>query len=471
MTLRLALMLQLASCAALAPDTDYAEMPLADGASVDKVTWYQGVEKVLYNDTGTRTGGLNEPPMIIDRPGLLRVFVSPSDSDTWFARNLAVLVRVTGGPEPLEQVQFINVWGDWLEEDLGKTANFRIPAEYVTADVDFEVEVHEVYPWRTADQGGTDDATWQSEGLRAAQTGPIRLHLVPVRYTRDGSNRLPDTSDAALDSIRDRLFATYPTTQVQLVVEPPINFNGTISANGGLNTLLAQIETLRATSGVPSTDYFYGLVNPAPTFDQFCQGGCTTGLSAVPFSPTEADQRVSVGVGFPGVGEDTLIHEVGHAHGRQHAPCGGAPASDPSFPYPNGGIVAWGYDLTRNQLIQPGNHVDFMSYCDPVWISDYTFSALAEWIPRVEGLARSDASLSSWQMLMVHPDGHADIGVVRERAGVPGGEPVEVALYDADGAMVGVEQGFLTPFDHEAGGFVLVPPLPDGVVDALLLED
>ena len=35
---------------------------------------------------------------------------------------------------------------------------------------------------------------------------------------------------------------------------------------------------------------------------------------------------------------NTAAHEVGHAHGREHAPCGGAQSTDPSFPYSNGGI-------------------------------------------------------------------------------------------------------------------------------------
>lgn len=470
MMMRLALVVGLSGCGALGPSTNYAEMPLAVGASVDKVTWYQGVEKVLHNDTGVRTGGFHAPAVVIGRPGLLRVFVSPKDTDSWFARNLAVVVTVRGRLEELQLTEFVNVWGQWLEDDLRKTANFDIPAEYVTEDVEFDVAVREVYPWTIGGAGDTDDAAWQSDNLRVQQTGPIRLHIVPVRYNNDGSNRLPDTSQAGIARIRDRLFATYPTTEVEVVVEPPMPFNGRITASSGLSTLLAQIASLRVTSNVAPSAYFYGLVNPATTFDDFCQGGCTTGLSSVPRSPSDAEQRVSVGIGFPGPGEDTLIHEVGHAHGRQHAPCGGAPSADPSFPYPNGGIVAWGYDVVKGELLNPAVHVDMMSYCDPIWVSDYTFSALADWIRAVEGGARSGV-VEDWQLVSVEPDGSAELGPVFDKRGFPAGAPVDLALLDAAGAVVAVEEGYLTPFDHAGGGLVLVPPVGPEVVGATLISD
>ena len=68
----------------------------------------------------------------------------------------------------------------------------------------------------------------------------------------------------------------------------------------------------------------------------------------------------------------TVAHELGHNMGLRHAPCG-APGPDPSFPYPDGTIGAWGYDFRRGHLV-PVTWRDHMTYCDPAWTSDYHFT-------------------------------------------------------------------------------------------------
>ena len=68
-----------------------------------------------------------------------------------------------------------------------------------------------------------------------------------------------------------------------------------------------------------------------------------------------------------------IAHELGHNMGLWHAPCGGASATDPSFPYPDGAIGAWGYDFRRGLLV-PVWWRDLMSACGPAWTSDYHFT-------------------------------------------------------------------------------------------------
>ena len=83
------------------------------------------------------------------------------------------------------------------------------------------------------------------------------------------------------------------------------------------------------------------------------------------------------------------MHEIGHNHGRAHAPCGAAAGPDPEFPYRGGTIGGWGYDERRRGLVRP-NAFDFMGYCQPRWISDYNYTALWERIIAVNG---SNASI------------------------------------------------------------------------------
>ena len=36
----------------------------------------------------------------------------------------------------------------------------------------------------------------------------------------------------------------------------------------------------------------------------------------------------------------------------------------------------WAYRFSNNSLIDPSEFVDFMSYCDPSWVSDWSFIKL-----------------------------------------------------------------------------------------------
>ncbi len=57
------------------------------------------------------------------------------------------------------------------------------------------------------------------------------------------------------------------------------------------------------------------------------------------------------------------------------APCGVSDA-DAGFPYSGAGLGVWGWDRFSNTFKSPGATKDYMSYCDPIWTSDYTFKAV-----------------------------------------------------------------------------------------------
>ena len=66
-----------------------------------------------------------------------------------------------------------------------------------------------------------------------------------------------------------------------------------------------------------------------------------------------------------------IAHEIGHVFGLQHAPCR-APLPDRDYPYEGGRIGIWGYDFTSRDVVPPDTY-DVMSYCHPVWLSDYHY--------------------------------------------------------------------------------------------------
>ena len=83
--------------------------------------------------------------------------------------------------------------------------------------------------------------------------------------------------------------------------------------------------------------------------------------------------------------ESTIAHELGHNFNLRHADCGNAPGPDPTFPWPNAAIGAWGYDPRDGGSLVPPDWADLMSYCPPEWISDYYFTNSLRYRLRDEG--------------------------------------------------------------------------------------
>ena len=68
-----------------------------------------------------------------------------------------------------------------------------------------------------------------------------------------------------------------------------------------------------------------------------------------------------------------IAQELGHSMGLRHAHCGSAPDIDSFLPYADCTIGACGYDHERNVLVYPQYYYDLMTYCEPAWVSDYSF--------------------------------------------------------------------------------------------------
>ncbi len=70
-----------------------------------------------------------------------------------------------------------------------------------------------------------------------------------------------------------------------------------------------------------------------------------------------------------------VAHELGHNMALLHAPCGSEITDvDPFYPYEEGEIGVWGYDLLHDVPI-PASTPDLMTYCSPpAWISDFNFT-------------------------------------------------------------------------------------------------
>jgi hypothetical protein len=146
--------------------------------------------------------------------------------------------------------------------------------------------------------------------------------------------------------------------------------------------------------------------------------------------------RVSMGLAFADVASAfIMMHEVGHNHGRQHAPCvpPGAQIADvdPDYPQANGSTGAIGYNFLGDQLL-PADATDLMGYCQNQWLSAYTYSGLLD---RVLSLNRQQAS----QVVDAERIGAWEVLLADALHGLRWGEPVPgpvVAMGEAESAVV-----------------------------------
>lgn len=441
------------------------KQPLAAGMRISEISVYQGVKSTFMKD-GVSVQA-REVPVVEGRDALIRVFVTP-EAD-WQAREVMFRFELAsaGGSTSLDATQLVS--GPSVEGDLTTTINFEVPGEKITADLAVSVAAYEVDP-NVQIEGNTDAARYPIEGTQPLMTessgDALKVVIIPVRYDADGSGRMPDISDENIARMRDEMFRLYPARKVELTVGDPLPWSKTIQANGrGWQNLLQAIISKRMSDAVPTNVYYYGVFTPVESLTQFCAQGCVAGLSPTSSDPTDEWARGSIGLGYGGqLGgtntAQTFVHEVGHAHGREHAPCqlGGQP-SDPGFPYAGGKIGVWGYDLIKKTLVDPeGRTRDMMGYCQPIWVSDYTYSALFERVQFLNMRAQSFVAeeAGDWQILIVDDEG-VHRGDVVSLGRLPRGTQRTVETVDARGAVTGTVTGRYYPFNHLPGGFLLVP--------------
>lgn len=256
---------------------------------------------------------------------------------------------------------------------LAYTLNFVIPADMMCGNLRLDVTV-------TAPSGATATRqvyldvtlrqTLRLAGIMVGYNGPASSAAGAPNITRaaPGLADLQSTSAWTLKTFPVRSAATYRTagtlTWNQPLTDPPTG-PGACSPNWvALNTA---IQATRVADGNRTDVLYYGLMaSGIPTGPVI---GCNTG-------------GVSTGSANDGI---TMAHELGHACGRPHSPCGtpgdpGYPAYEPYDPpgTPTASIGEYGLDIDTGAVLPPATFKDFMSYCGPSWVSPFVYGRLTD---------------------------------------------------------------------------------------------
>jgi hypothetical protein len=444
-----------------APKPPEKNAPLAQGITVAEVAVFQAV-KVSVAKAGAKVT-TRAAQVVAGRDALVRVYVTPDGNAAGKALTAELKVSGAGGEQLYKDAKSLTRAS--TDDALASTFNFEVPGAVLGVGAQYSVAVTDPsLPGVRGTESSTAryPADGSLEAFDAKSTGKqLKVQLVPFQYNADGSGRLADTSPAQVERYRQGFFKMYPVAAVDVTVHAPVAWSTAISAGGsGFSSALQAMVRLRQQDGAPADLYYMGIFSPAPSLSQYCQGGCVMGLSGLISDPRDSAGRASVGVGFAGdQSVATAVHEVGHAHGRSHAPCGGAAGADRSFPYAGGGIGSWGYDLVSKQLLPPTRFKDFMGYCSPEWISDYNYNAIFRRVQAVNGVPTTALRFTEprdFRIVSVEPDGRlvwGDAVTLRES---PVNEPRTVRYVAADGAIE-TATGFYYPYDDMDGGYMLVP--------------
>ena len=423
-------------------DKDSCSNTAIDNLVIDEIALYQAVKISLAQREGDvlveHVPQANRARPVADRYALLRVFVRPLPR--WKPRELVAQLEIqepgSGIIQSFSSRKYIEAASE--DGDADSTFQFELSRELMVPGVSYRVSLIECQNTQAPDLSNQPNQ-YPADGfapLNLSVTGPLRVHLVPIR----SSAGLPEITEEAIDVYRQRIMAVFPVSDVVITLGEPLE---------GADSMCGHLGPLRVRRGeddAPSDVYYYGLTR-GPDNN-------VTGCSSRSSNPASSVARVSVGwdrsrtQGFER-GAATMCHELGHAHGRLHAPCGGPSSPDPSYPFPEADIGAWGYDVRDHSFKHPDQVKDMMSYCPnpdrtDAWVSTYTYDALVDRVQAVSPVTLTiDRPLQvEWRLLMVingEPYWNQQPVLIR---GTPPGRPIE-AVYEHSVTRRSEERGKL----------------------------
>ena len=291
--------------------------------------------------------------------------------------------------------------GDLLARrvEFAKSLNFMLPPEVNSAGT-WTVRVTRIV---TADTGATltDAGPPVSRTFDLLDVPPLRIRVVSFRH--QGGNPVREFEPRALDH---EMFASwlrraFPVANVNISRVTTDAARVWPFSAIDINAQLTAMRNLDVASGGDPLTHYIGMV---------ADGGGRTFMrgraSAIPtVSDPSAVASAPVGAAmYPwdtdgSYGDWYASHELAHTFGRTHlgTACGDSPG-DPDYPFPEGALSGAddafvGVDVGDSALGLPmriyrgSSARDVMSYCDPIWMSSYTYDAIRQRIVDEAGAA------------------------------------------------------------------------------------
>ena len=328
-----------------------------DGIPTRRIAHCESVQVAAYLTQAVQSR-LFPVPLVAGEDALLRVFpVAVRPNHAWLPLVRASFYLDGASVHTIEIPARVGPIPTTMNEgSLSSSVNAPVPASVVQPGLEFVIEID---PEATLDPN-------LGVVRRIPENGrlPVDVRDMPVLELTLVPFLLRDNPDSSIVPVLDAMAADpmghallehtrklLPVGQLDVRVHEPVTISDRL--------LLQATEAIRVMEG--RRGHYMGTMSPRSL--GFGGGGQAMigGLSS-----------------WAALESDTIAHELGHNMSLKHAPCGNPPGQEPGFPNSGGRIGSPGYD-SGSQTLVPPTHADLMGYCDPNWISDYSFGKALEY--------------------------------------------------------------------------------------------
>ena len=397
-----------------------------------------------------------------DRDTLIRVLFELDEG--WVPRPIEARLHLEYPDGTLEtQTQILDIETNANPNFIDRGFYFGLTAENgaTVPGMKYQVELWEVAPGGENLAEHINVTPTAGRDLIGFENAELEMNIVFVPINYNGT--LPGlTEEDQKFVVEQGLLQHNPLQRVNVEWHEPIAYNQTISDLGQLLPVMSQ---LRQNEGRGATNWYYAALVKTG-------GGGVNNVAGIAYvvGAQPAADRVSANVWWrTESSSDTIVHEVGHNQGFSHVFCagGGSTGNDPNYPDPAGYIRERGFGI-RDFQVRPPTQFDYMTYCGPSWVSDWTWNraytriqTLTSYdnggatppstIPVLKGLLYEDGRTEWWT-----GDGSFD---PEESSGN------YVVQFDIDGQTL-TQPAKQSLLSDDRTRWIEVP-LPDGGVDAL----
>ncbi|MFV8749424.1 zinc-dependent metalloprotease family protein [Nannocystaceae bacterium ST9] len=363
-------------------DTDEpANWVPALGIAITEVEANQGTRVPIGQANGEWVDGAGRNTFLTSsRDTLIRVHFTVDPG--WTAHDVRARLTLTHPSltEPLVREQDLTVEGDSTPTSLTRTFYFGlIEAEGETLPgANYQIELFEKDTEQNTALPELANVTPASGPAPVGfESDPMQMKivLVPIHYTGDGKDMLPDLGQENLDIMINRMFEENPLQEIIYEVRAePVPYTQTLNQLGSLLPIMAQTKQA---DGADANVYYHAIITTGCLIEG-CASSGTVGIANLPSdSKNDSLMRVAASILYDvNSTADTFVHEVGHNQGLSHVYCpdGMSAGNDPAYPYPDGEIGNWGFGIRNFSLHNPTASHDYMTYCGNTWPSDWTFN-------------------------------------------------------------------------------------------------
>ncbi len=320
--------------------------------STGSATFDYSLDRVYFNQAvpslDTRLALKDQIPVVVNREGIIRAFVTANNTQAPVPQVALYWKDANGQSGKVDLTGPGSMRTTLNEATYNHTFNAKLPASFFKAGREYYVAIDSNNTIAETNEQNNRYPTNNAYASLKSVTPPVhRVTFVPVSLNGNAPNLTRDVVDRLYSATKNM----HPIGESDVQVRSQVYAYNNAASGSGWSDLLRQMANLARADG--SNRYYHAIVSGR------VNNSSTAGIGYVP-------GKFAVSMMFP----DTIAHEFGHNFSLSHVPCG--VSGDPYYPHAGGNTNVYGYDILNNQLKAP-TRKDFMSYCNNVWVSDYSF--------------------------------------------------------------------------------------------------